>query len=208
LSDFPLIGVLALQGAFREHALALSSLGAGVREVRVPEDLLDLDGLVIPGGESTTIGKLMETFGLREPLLRFAERRAILGTCAGLILLARATVEGSQPLLGLLDIVVRRNAFGRQVHSFEGAVRLRLGSIGADSHADFPGVFIRAPWVEEVGPGVEVVATVEDRIVGVRQGHLLGFAFHPELTDDRRIHEAFLTMVAEYAHGCTLAPVA
>jgi 5'-phosphate synthase pdxT subunit len=187
------IGVLALQGAFREHVQAIRELGADAVEVRLPAELEDLDGLVIPGGESTTVGKLMEIYRLTEPLRRFVAVRPVLGTCAGLILLARRTTGDEQPLLGVLDVVVRRNAFGRQVHSFESSVELRLP--GTDLEFSFPGVFIRAPWVEEVGPDVEVVATWEGHIVGVVQGHLLGLAFHPELTEDRRIHRFFLDMV-------------
>lgn len=173
--------------------------------MRLPRDLAGLHGLVIPGGESTTIGKLMETFGLTAPLREFARRYPVLGTCAGLIMLAQRTVEGSQPLLGLLDVTVRRNAFGRQVHSFEGAVDLLLAGLPA---GPFPGVFIRAPWVEQAGPEVQVVARFEGSVVGVRQGHLLGFAFHPELTGDTRIHEMFLGLVREEAQARDLAPVA
>ena len=149
--------------------------------------------LVIPGGESTTVGKLMEIYRLTEPLRRFVAKRPVLGTCAGLILLARRTTGDQQPLLGAMDVVVHRNAFGRQVHSFESPVEIRLP--GTDLEFSFPGVFIRAPWVDEVGPGVEVVATLEGHIVGVFQGHLLGLAFHPELTEDHRIHRFFLDMV-------------
>jgi 5'-phosphate synthase pdxT subunit len=187
------IGVLALQGAFREHVHALRHLGADALEVRLPSDLRGLDGLVIPGGESTTVGKLMEIYGLTEPLREFVQHRPVLGTCAGLILLARRTTGDEQPLLGVMDIVVRRNAFGRQVHSFEGPVQLCLA--GTDEGQSFPGVFIRAPWVEWAGPGVQVVATCEGRVVGVRQDNLLGLAFHPELTTDDRIHRFFLGMV-------------
>ncbi len=192
----PTVGVLALQGAFREHGLVLRGLGAEVREVRLATQLEGLDALVIPGGESTTMGKLMESYGLTEPLRRFAAGHPVLGSCAGLILLSRRTAEGAQPLLGMLDITVRRNAFGRQLHSFEGPVQLRFPGRPAET---FPGVFIRSPWVEETGPGVEIIATYEDRIVGVRQGNLLGVAFHPELTDDNRIHRYFLEMAAEAA---------
>jgi 5'-phosphate synthase pdxT subunit len=201
----PIVGVLALQGAFREHGLKLGGLGARVREVRLPADLDRLDGLVIPGGESTTMGKLMEGFGLTLPLQEFARSKPVLGTCAGLIMLAKATVETAQPLLGVLDVTVRRNAFGRQVHSFEGQVALRLKGSGREP---FPGVFIRAPWVEQVGPGVEVIAVYEGKVVGVRQGHLLGFAFHPELTEDTRLHRAFLELVTDHAGRPQLAPVA
>ena len=187
------IGVLALQGAFREHVAMLSRLGVTAREVRLPEHLDDLEGLIIPGGESTTIGKLMGTYGLTEPLRAFVAERPVLGTCAGLIMLAQRTTDTDQPLLRVMDITVRRNAFGRQVHSFEAPVELRL--VRGRSEI-FPGVFIRAPWVEEVGERVEVIATLEGHVVGVRQDHLVGVAFHPELTDDHRVHEYFLNMVA------------
>lgn len=189
----PRIGVLALQGAFREHAEVLRKLGAEVQEVRLASQLADLHGLVLPGGESTTMGRLMEEFGLRAPLRAFAREKPVLGTCAGLIMLASRVAEGSQPLLGLMDITVRRNAFGRQVHSFEAPVELALSA--DDPPVSFPGVFIRAPWVEECGPGVKVIARWEGRIVGVEQDLLLGVAFHPELTQDTRIHEYFLRQV-------------
>ncbi len=197
----PTVGVLALQGAFREHGRMLSGLGAEVREVRLAAQLQGLDALVIPGGESTTMGKLMKSNGLTEPLRRFAVDHPVLGSCAGLIMLSRRTAEGSQPLLGAMDITVRRNAFGRQLHSFEGPVQLRLPGRPA---VTFPGVFIRSPWVEQTGPGVETIATYEDRIVGVRQGNLMGVAFHPELTDDNRIHRYFLELVAEAPRSNTV----
>jgi pyridoxal 5'-phosphate synthase pdxT subunit len=168
----------------------LRRLGARVVEVRLEAHLAGLDGLVIPGGESTTMGKLMDEYGLIAPLQAFGRERPVFGTCAGLIMLAKRTTEGDQPLLGLMDITVRRNAFGRQVHSFEAPVEL---SLGEDSGAEpFPGVFIRAPWVEESGQGVEVIAACDGRVVGVKQGLMLGVAFHPELTDDVRVHEYFL----------------
>ena len=175
----------------------LRRLGAHAVEVRLADHLSGLDALVIPGGESTTMGKLMEEFGLTAPLRTFATERPILGTCAGLIMLASRTTEGTQPLLGLLDITVRRNAFGRQVHSFEAPVDLCLP--GEEDAGSFPGVFIRAPWVEEAGPGVQVIATCDGRIVGVQQGSLLGVAFHPELTNDTRVHEYFLRRVVAEA---------
>jgi pyridoxal 5'-phosphate synthase pdxT subunit len=178
--------------------LVLRRLGAQVSEVRLPSELGDLDGLVIPGGESTTMGKLMDTFGLTQPLRAFAANHPVFGTCAGLIMLASRTVEGSQTLLGLMDVVVRRNAFGSQVHSFEAPVDLSLS--GESDHTVFTGVFIRAPWVEQYGAGVEVVATCDGHVVGVRQGHLLAVAFHPELTDDTRLHEYFLREVVAEAH--------
>lgn len=177
----------------------LGRLGAAVREVRLEKDLVGVDGLVIPGGESTTMGRLMEEYGLFAPLQAFGRERPILGTCAGLIMLARRTTEGSQPLLGLLDITVRRNAFGPQVYSFEGPVELDLSGNGQPE--TYPGVFIRAPWVEEWGPGVRVIARCEGHVVGVEQGLLLGFAFHPELTKHTRIHEYFLQRVSACIGG-------
>ncbi len=188
------IGVLALQGAFREHVRMVRGLGAQAAEVRLPADLEGLDGLIIPGGESTTIGKLMEDYDLADPLRDFVRGNPVFGTCAGLIMLASRTTEGSQPLLAVMDVVVRRNAFGRQVNSFEAPVEL---VISGTSEEAFPGVFIRAPWVEEYGGDVEVIARCEGRIVGVRQGHVIGVAFHPELTDDTRLHAWFLRLVAE-----------
>jgi 5'-phosphate synthase pdxT subunit len=171
----PLIGVLALQGGFEAHVKALRELGAAVREVRTPGDLDGLDGLVIPGGESTTITLGVEREGLAEPLTEFVRSgRPVLGTCAGMIMLDRKH-------LGLLDISVRRNAFGRQLASFEA----ELDFDGEPLHA----VFIRAPWVEEAGDDVEVVAEVDGHPVAVRQGNILAVAFHPELTDERRLHQ-------------------
>ena len=170
-----MIGVLALQGGFEAHAKTLRDLGAAVREVRTPEDLDGLDALVIPGGESTTITLGLERESLTEPLLDFVRSgKPTLGTCAGMIMLDRDH-------LGLLDIKVRRNAFGRQLASFETELMFE----GAPLHA----VFIRAPWVEEAGPEVEVLAEVDGHPVAVRQGNILAVAFHPELTDERRLHE-------------------
>jgi 5'-phosphate synthase pdxT subunit len=176
------IGVLAVQGNFREHAAMLRRLGAEPVEVRLPEQLVGLDGLVIPGGESTAIARLMALYGLDEALREF--EAPVFGTCAGMIVLDREH-------LGLADITVRRNAFGRQVHSFE--ADLDIG------HGDEPvrAVFIRAPWIEELGPDVEVLAEVDGHPVLARQGRILVAAFHPELTDDTRIHELFLNQVRE-----------
>jgi 5'-phosphate synthase pdxT subunit len=176
------IGVLALQGNFREHALMLRSLGAEVVEVRKPEQLEELDGLVIPGGESTTFMRLMRLYGLDEALRRFD--RPVFGTCAGMIVLDRDHLD-------LVDLSVRRNAFGRQVSSFE----TDLDVAGEDEPVR--AVFIRAPWVEEVGPDVEVLASVDGRPVLAREGRFLVAAFHPELTDDTRLHESFLDLVRE-----------
>ncbi len=176
------IGVLALQGAFREHAVALRRLGVEAVEVRLPEQLEGLDGLIIPGGESTTMMRLMEIYGLDEAIRSFSE--PIFGTCAGMIVLDRER-------LGLIDLAVERNAFGRQVASFEAPVRID----GEDE--PFPGVFIRAPWVADAGPGVTVLAEVGGHPVLAREGRILVASFHPELTDDTRLHEAFLQLVRE-----------
>jgi 5'-phosphate synthase pdxT subunit len=184
------IGVLALQGAFIEHDKVLARIGATPVKVRLPEHLDGLDGLIIPGGESTTIGKLATEFGLLTPLREFAATQATWGTCAGLIFLAR-DVGCAQPLLGLMDVTVERNAFGRQVDSFE--TDLAVPILG---ERPFPAVFIRAPSIKRVGPDVEVLARLGDgRIVAARQGHLLATAFHPELTGDDRFHRLFLEMV-------------
>jgi len=184
------IGVLALQGDFAEHAAMLRRLGVESREVRVPRDLEGLDGLVIPGGESTTIGKLLETYGLLEPVRDLGTSGfPIWGTCAGLILLS-SDVGAPQPLLGLMDMTVERNAFGRQTDSFETDLDID-GLPGGAFHA----VFIRAPIVSGVGDDVEVLAKLDDgRIVAVRQGNLLGTAFHPELTTAARLHSLFVEM--------------
>jgi 5'-phosphate synthase pdxT subunit len=176
------IGVLALQGNFREHAAMLRRLGVEVVEVRKPEQLEGLDGLVIPGGESTTFMRLMRLYGLDEAVRSF--ERPVFGTCAGMIVLDRNH-------LGLVDLAVRRNAFGRQVASFE----TDLDVAGEDEPVR--AVFIRAPWVEAVGPNVEVLAEVDGRPVLARDGRFLVAAFHPELTDDTRLHERFLELVKE-----------
>jgi pyridoxal 5'-phosphate synthase pdxT subunit len=185
------VGVLALQGDFREHRVALERLGCRTVEVRLAADLEGLDGLVIPGGESTTMYKLMELYELGQPIRTFARSGgALYGTCAGLITVARETVEGYPPTLGLMDIVARRNAFGRQVRSFE--VDLAVKDVpGAPVRA----VFIRAPWVESAGPDVEVLASWDGHVVAAREANILVTAFHPELTDDTRLHELFLSMI-------------
>jgi len=196
------IGVLALQGAFLEHANMLRKLGAEPVEVRLPQDLADLDGLIIPGGESTTIGKLANQFGLIEPLQAFISAgHALWGTCAGLIFLAKnigATGSGGHvvpPRLAVMDVTVDRNAFGRQVDSFEADLRLNF----APDEAPFRAVFIRAPKIESVGPQVEVLAQLADgALVAARQENLLVTAFHPELTNDLRFHRYFLEMVRQY----------
>lgn len=187
----PRIGVLALQGDFREHRAMLESLGAATAEIRQPAELAAVDALVIPGGESTTIGKLMRHYGLVEPIReRAAAGMPVFGTCAGLITLARQIVEGDQPLLGLIDIVARRNAFGRQVRSFE--ADLEIASLGPPP---LRAVFIRAPWIESSGSGVEILAKYQGQPVAAREGLVLVTAFHPELTGDTRMHDAFLSMV-------------
>jgi 5'-phosphate synthase pdxT subunit len=178
------IGVLAVQGNFREHAAVLRRLGAEPVEVRLPAQLDGLDGLIIPGGESTAISRLMRLYGLDEAVQRFPA--PIFGTCAGMIVLDRDH-------LGLGDFRARRNAFGRQVRSFE--ADLDVGRGGGPVRA----VFIRAPWIEEAGPGVEILAEVDGHPVLAREGRLLVAAFHPELTDDTRIHEIFLNLVEEAA---------
>ena len=183
----PTIGVLALQGDVREHRWALEGLGVPPRPVRLPGDLQGLDGLVIPGGESTTIGRLAERFGLMAPLRSaLAGGLPTLATCAGMILVSASIVEGDQPLLGVLDVVVRRNAFGRQKESFE--MDLEIEGL----RRPFPGVFIRAPWVEKVGSDVDVLAVVGDNPVMVRSGALMAASFHPELTGDSRVHRLWL----------------
>lgn len=186
------VGVLALQGDFAEHLHMLSSLGVHARPVRLPRDLDGLDALIIPGGESTTISRLAETFGLVEPLRQFARAgKPVWGTCAGAIYLARSAPGLDRPTLGLLDIVVRRNAFGRQIDSFEADLPVR----GLAGDEPFHAVFIRAPLIESAGPGVEVLATLPDgSIVAVREGALLATAFHPELTGDTRLHRYFLKL--------------
>jgi pyridoxal 5'-phosphate synthase pdxT subunit len=185
------VGVLALQGDFREHRRVLERLGAATREIRHAEHLLGLDGLVIPGGESTTISKLMDAYGVAGPISAFHRHGGVVyGTCAGLITVARDTVEGTPPTLGLLDIVARRNAFGRQVRSFEADLDVE-GLGGVPLHA----VFIRAPWVESAGPDVEVLALFEGHIVAARGAGVLVTAFHPELTEDTRLHELFIEMI-------------
>jgi 5'-phosphate synthase pdxT subunit len=186
--DAPLVGILALQGDFEAHARMLRGLGARVREVRVPDDLDGLRGLVIPGGESTTMTLGIERERLAEPLRALAGAGVpVLGTCAGLIVLDRDH-------LGLMDLRARRNAFGRQVRSFEAELEL-AGIDGGPLRA----IFIRAPWVDEHGDGVEVLAAIDGHPVAVRQGHLLAIAFHPELGGDPRVHAAFLAAVRERA---------
>jgi len=189
------IGVLALQGAFIEHVRTFRSIGVDAIEVRLPEDLEGVGGLTLPGGESTTMRRLIDRWGLRGPILELAASGApIFGTCAGMILLARELVDGEEPVLPLLDVSVRRNAFGRQLDSFE--ADLDVPMLG-----DQPvhGVFIRAPVIERVGPGVDVMATLDDgRIVAVRERNIIATAFHPELAGETRFHRLVATMAAEH----------
>lgn len=183
------IGVLALQGDFAEHIIMLKRLGAETVEVRLPSHLHGLNGLIIPGGESTTIGKLAVDFGLLEPLREFGNKRAIWGTCAGAIFLSK-DARRSQPLLGLMDITVQRNAFGRQADSFE--ADLSIPELGEQP---YHAVFIRAPIIESVSGAARLLAALPDgRIVAAQQGNLLATSFHPELTDDTRFHEFFLSL--------------
>jgi 5'-phosphate synthase pdxT subunit len=186
------IGVLGLQGAVQEHVRSIEACGAEAVVVKKPDQLADLDGLILPGGESTTMRRLMDKYGFMEPLKQFAAAgKPMFGTCAGLILLAKRIVGYDEPHLGLMDITVERNSFGRQRESFE--AELSIAGV-AD---DFVGVFIRAPHIVEVGEDVEILAKYEDRIVAARQGQFLGCSFHPELTDDHRMTHYFLNMVKE-----------
>ena len=182
MSDAPRIGILAVQGNFREHATMLRRLGAEPVEVRKPEQLDGLDGLIVPGGESTAIERLMRVYGLDEPVAGFSG--PMFGTCAGMILFDRSH-------LGLLDVDATRNAYGRQVASFEADIEL------TGEEEPVRGVFIRAPRVSEAGEGVEVLGRLDDEPVLVREGRILAASFHPELTDDTRVHERFLEMVRE-----------
>jgi 5'-phosphate synthase pdxT subunit len=189
------IGVLALQGDFAEHIVMLKQLGVETAEVRLSKHLKGLDGLIIPGGESTTIGKLAVAYKLMDPLKEFGQRHAIWGTCAGAIFLSK-DVRRDQPLLGLMDIKVERNAFGRQVDSFEEDLNVPELKLATNSDEDYHAVFIRAPIIESVSGDARVLASVPDgRIVAAQQGHLLATSFHPELTNDTRFHEYFLSLV-------------
>ena len=187
------IGVLALQGAFAEHIIMLKKLGVKTAEIRLPKQLDDLDGLIIPGGESTTMGKLMVDYDLLEPLREFGLAHAMWGTCAGAILLAK-DAHREQPLLNLMDITVERNAFGRQVDSFEAA--LDISALKRNESDPFHAVFIRAPIIESVQGEAKALVTLPDgRIVAAQDGHLLATSFHPELTGDTRFHEYFLSLI-------------
>jgi 5'-phosphate synthase pdxT subunit len=199
----PVIGVLALQGDVPEHLRALESAGARPVPVRRPEELDRLDGLVIPGGESTTLWRLSVAFDVLEPLRKLIDKGLpAFGSCAGMIMLADRLADGVEGQLtyGGIDMTVRRNAFGRQVDSFERDITLvGVGGTGHDTEDPFRAVFIRAPWVEQTGPGVSILGTEQGtgRIVAVRQGQLLATAFHPELTQDRRIHQLFVDIVKD-----------
>jgi 5'-phosphate synthase pdxT subunit len=185
------VGVLALQGDFAEHEAILGRLGVSSREVRLPKDLTDLDALIIPGGESTTITRLMSIYDLVEPIRAFAREKPVWGTCAGMIVMAKTASDLDRETLGLMDIDVERNAFGRQVDSFE--ADLKICELG---EPPLRAIFIRAPLIRKVGEGVTVLARLDDdRIVAAREGHLLATAFHPELTNDTRMHAYFVAMV-------------
>ena len=190
-----IIGVLALQGAFAEHVKILQDIGVEAREIRLPDELREIDGLIIPGGESTTIGKLAEDFGMIEPLKEFGKKKPIWGTCAGAILLSK-DARRQQPLLGLMDITVERNAFGRQVDSFEVDLDVPALERVASDNPPFSAVFIRAPLIESLdGEDVQPLSKLEDgRVVAAQQGHFLATSFHPELTDDDRFHRYFVQM--------------
>lgn len=211
MTQTPVIGVLALQGDVREHVRAIADAGGVGRPIRRPAELDGIDGLIIPGGESTTIGKLAQEFGLFDPVHEFvAGGGAVYGSCAGMIMLSQEILDGrpDQRSFGGIDMTVRRNAFGRQVDSFEAPVEID-GVEGGPFHA----VFIRAPWVERVGEAVEVLGRVSQgpaagRIVAVRQGNLLATAFHPELTGDQRVHRYFVAMAGGRAGGVAGQPSA
>lgn len=186
------IGVLGLQGAVREHVKAIEASGAKAVVVKKVEQLAELDGLILPGGESTTMRRLIDKYGFMEPLRQFAkEEKPMFGTCAGMILLAKHLVGYNEPHIGVMDITVERNAFGRQRESFEAALSIK--GVGED----FIGVFIRAPYVVSVDENVEVLSVHGDRIVAVRQGNFLATSFHPEVTDDHRVTAYFVGMAEE-----------
>lgn len=196
MADPMKIGVLALQGAFREHMAMLRQLGVDPVAVRLPADLDDVAGLILPGGESTAMRKLIDRWGLRAPILDLARQGApLFGTCAGMILLADEIVDGDEPVFSLLDVAVKRNAFGRQLESFE--ADLVVPVLG---DAPVHGVFIRAPIIERVGPGVDVLARLDDgRVVAVREQNVVATAFHPELAGEPRFHRLLATMAGAFA---------
>lgn len=186
------IGVLALQGAVREHIVSIEKCGSEAIPVKWPKDLENLDALILPGGESTTMRRLIDRYGLMEPLRKFADSgKPMFGTCAGLILLAAEVVDSEQPHLGVMDVVVERNSFGRQIDSFEADLEV------TGLATPFNAVFIRAPHIVSVGPNAEVLCEHNGKIVMARSGQFLGCSFHPELTDDHRITEYFINMVSE-----------
>ena len=188
------VGILALQGAVREHAASLKRCGAEAVEVKTADDLKGLDGLILPGGESTTMRRLIDTYDLMKPLKQFVSLdRPVFGTCAGLILLAERIAGSDTSHIGMMNITVERNSFGRQINSFEAPLNIK------DIGRSFPGVFIRAPHISEAGAGVDVMCEYEGRVVMARQNNLLGCAFHPELTGDQRVMSYFVKMVREAA---------
>lgn len=188
----PLIGVLALQGGFAKHIAMLKKLGTTVREIRKPEDLLDCDGLIIPGGESTTIFKQMAFIKMQDALHAFMEKKAVFGTCAGLILLSTTILNSDMEPFKKIDVTIERNAFGRQADSFKVPVEMRLGR---EKTRLFPAIFIRAPRIKEHGETVQVLARYNGEAILVQQGCNLGATFHPELTDDSSVHAYFLSLV-------------
>jgi 5'-phosphate synthase pdxT subunit len=191
------VGVLALQGSFSEHIGVLQKIGVQVQEVKLPDQIHDLDGIIIPGGESTTIGKLAVDYDLLNPLQEFGKNKAIWGTCAGAIFLSK-DAHREQPLLQLMDITVDRNAFGRQIDSFETQLDIPVLKDISTEPTTFPGIFIRAPLITSVDGNGEILAKLPDgRIVAAKQGHMLATAFHPELTEDDRVHRYFLHLVSQ-----------
>ncbi|GAB6172690.1 pyridoxal 5'-phosphate synthase glutaminase subunit PdxT [Paradesulfitobacterium aromaticivorans] len=189
------VGVLALQGAFREHRLALENLGVEVVEVRKKSELEEIDGLIIPGGESTTMGKLLKVDGLGDEIKELAAKDLpIFGTCAGMIMLSKRISQSEQYTLELMDVTAERNAFGRQIASFE--TDLKVPALGSEP---VRAVFIRAPYIRDIAPNVGILAEYEGKVVFARQGNMIASAFHPELTPDRRVHQYFLDIVEEYA---------
>lgn len=189
------IGVLALQGDFAEHIAMLRQLKVDATEVRLPQQLEGLDGLIMPGGESTTIGKLSEAFGITEPLRKFASKHAVWGTCAGAIFMSK-DAKRDQPLLSIMDITVDRNAFGRQVDSFEADLDIPELQKATNTNTPYHAVFIRAPIIRSVSGSARALSSLPDgRIVAAQQGHLLATSFHPELTGDARFHQYFLSLI-------------
>lgn len=193
----PAVGVLALQGAFAKHIEMLKNLNVNAKEVRYPHDLIDCDGLIIPGGESTTIMRQINYIGLEEPLRDFAEKKPVFGTCAGLILMSKEILHDKMKPFGWLDVIVERNAFGRQADSFRTDIELLFN---VPKHRTFSALFIRAPRIRDIGSGVKVLAKYEDEPILIEQGHHLGATFHPELTEDVLIHAHFLKLVESSRH--------